>query len=66
MTPVRIALLSLLIAAFFAPSALAQDPTPTPTPTVTPQPEPRIKEGVFAGGIDLSNLTVPEAEARLH
>ena len=66
MTSARIALLSLLIAAFCAPSAFAQDPTPTPTPTVTPEPEPRIKQGVFAGGIDLSNLTVPEAEARLH
>ena len=66
MTLARIALLSLLIAAFCAPSAFAQDPTPTPTPTVTPEPEPRIKQGVFAGGIDLSNLTVPEAEAKLH
>ena len=63
---VRIALLSLLIAAFCAPAALAQDPAPTPTPSPTPAPEPRIKPGVFAGGIDLSNLTVPEAEARLH
>jgi lipoprotein-anchoring transpeptidase ErfK/SrfK len=72
MTSARIALLSLLMAAFCAPSALAQDPTPTPTPVPTatpaptPAPEPRIKQGVFAGGIDLSNLTVPEAEARLH
>ena len=72
MTPARTALLSLLVAAFFAPPALAQDPTPTPTPepTATPQPtpepEPRIAQGVHAGGIDLSNLTVPEAEAKLH
>ena len=66
MTSARIALVSLLIVAFCAPSALAQDPTPTPTPTPTPAPEPRIRDGVFAGGKDLSNLTIPEAEARLH
>lgn len=66
MTSARIALLSLLIALFTAPAAVAQDPAPTPTPTPTPAPEQRIPPGVFAGGIDLSNLTIPEAEAKLH
>ena len=76
MTSARTALLSLLIALIAAPAALAQDPqptpTPTPAPTATPAPAPppeeekRIPPGVWAGGIDLSNLTVPEAEAKLH
>ena len=59
MTLPRLAILLLL--ALFAPAATAsaQDPAPAP------QPEPRIKPGVFAGGLDLSNLTVAEAEARL-
>jgi lipoprotein-anchoring transpeptidase ErfK/SrfK len=65
----RATFISLLIVLFAAPSALAQDPTPTPTPTPTPAPAPqeqRIRPGVFAGGVDLSNLTIPEAEAKLH
>ena len=62
----RSALLSLLLVLFAAPAALAQDPTATPTPTPTPPPEQRIPAGVFAGGVDLSNLTIAEAEARLH
>ena len=70
MTSARIALLSLLLALLAVPAAaLAQDPAPTPTPTPSPTPapqeEPRIKPGVFAGGVDLSNLTIPEAEAKL-
>lgn len=40
-----------------APLAAAQS---APAPT-----EPRIAPGVFAGGVDLSNLTVPEAVDRL-
>jgi lipoprotein-anchoring transpeptidase ErfK/SrfK len=75
MTTARTALVSLLIALFAAPAAaLAQSPQPTPTPTPTPPPqqqppppqEQRIPPGVFAGGVDLSNLTIPEAEAKLH
>ena len=74
MKSARTALVSLLIALFAAPAtALGQgaQPTPTPTPTPTPPPqqqpqEERIPPGVYAGGLDLSNMTVPEAEAKLH
>ncbi len=72
MMSARAALLFLLIALFPA-AAQAQSPQPTPTPTPSPAPSPapapppeqRIKPGVFAGGVDLSNLTIPEAEAKL-
>jgi lipoprotein-anchoring transpeptidase ErfK/SrfK len=67
MTPVRAVLISLLIVVFAPSAAHAQVPTPTPTPAPAPQPqEQRIAQGVFAGGVDLSNLTIPEAEAKLH
>jgi hypothetical protein len=62
---VRLAIAFLLL---LPASALAQDPVPTPTPTPTPTPAPqeqRIRPGVWSGGLDLSNLTIPEAEAKL-
>ena len=31
----------------------------------TPVPEPRIRAGVTVSGVDVGNLTVPEAQARL-
>ena len=49
---------ALGIAAMAAGPAVAQDPA-------APPPEPRIKPGVVAGGVDLSNLTIPEATQRL-
>jgi lipoprotein-anchoring transpeptidase ErfK/SrfK len=65
----RRALLLTLVVLALPAAAAAQDPVPTATPTATPEPtpapEPRIREGVFAGGVDLSNLTVPEATAKL-
>ena len=61
----RFSLLTILIFALLAVPAAAQDPVPSPTPGATPAPEPRIKPGVFAGGVDLSNRTVPEAAGML-
>ena len=58
-------LLALAIAICAAAPAAAQDPAPTPTPTPTPAPEPRIAPGVSTVGVDLSNLTIPEATAKL-
>ena len=52
------ALVSLL--ALVAPAA-AQGPAPAPAP----EPEPRVQPGVSAGGVDLSNLTLAEATAKL-
>ena len=50
-------------------TAAGQSPPPTPTPVPSPMPAPpvekRIAAGVTAGGIDVSNLTLPEASARL-
>ena len=66
--PVRTIVCSALAAlAFAAAPAAAQDPlaTPTPTPTATPAPEQRIRPGVRAGGVDLSNKTIEEARAAL-
>ena len=68
--------LAALAAGMLLPAtAVAQSPTPppTPVPAVTPAPPPapappverRIAAGVSAGGIDVSNLTLPEASARL-
>ena len=61
-----------LVACMLLPAtATGQSPTPTPVPTVAPSPTPappveeRIAAGVTAGGIDVSNLTLPEATARL-
>jgi len=65
---VRLAL-ALVLLFLLAPVALAQEPVPTPTPTPTPTPapeEPRIAPAVSAAGVDLSNLTVAEAGAKLH
>ena len=69
LTPV---LLALLLGLALAPAAGAQAPTPTPTPTPAPPPppppppaEPRIASGMHVGGVDVSNLTIPEAAARL-
>ena len=64
MTSARLVLFSLLILCFAAAPARAQDPVPTTTPA-SPPAEKRIKPGVFSGGVDLSNLTIPEAQARL-
>jgi hypothetical protein len=64
---------ALLLAALAAATpAAAQSPTPTPTPapTVTPAPtavpEPLIAAGVTSGGVDLSGLTITQAEAALN
>ena len=69
--------LAVLAACLLLPaSAAGQSPTPAtvvPVPTATPVPSPtpappverRIAPGVTAGGIDVSNLTLPEATARL-
>jgi lipoprotein-anchoring transpeptidase ErfK/SrfK len=61
MLAARAALLTTLLACLLVAPARAQEPTPAPVPT----PEPRIAQGVSATGVDLSNLTVPEATARL-
>jgi lipoprotein-anchoring transpeptidase ErfK/SrfK len=61
--PARAALLIALLACGLAAPAQAQTPTPTPAPA--PTPEPRIAPGVSAAGVDLSNLTIPEATAKL-
>jgi lipoprotein-anchoring transpeptidase ErfK/SrfK len=61
-------LLAVLVPLALAPAAAAQTPLPTPTPTPAPSPAPeerRVAPGVRAGGLDLSNLTIPEATARL-
>jgi lipoprotein-anchoring transpeptidase ErfK/SrfK len=52
-----LALLTLLLA---APAASAQDPVVPPAPE-----EPRIRAGVTVSGVDVGNLTLAEAEARL-
>ncbi|MCW3017529.1 MAG: L,D-transpeptidase family protein [Solirubrobacterales bacterium] len=44
-------------------AALAATPKQAPA---TPPPQARIAPGIGAGGVDLSNLTVTEAAARLH
>ncbi len=61
----RNALACALAAALTVPAAAiaAQRQTPTPAPAA---PEQRIAPGVTAGGVDLSNLTVAEAAAKLH
>jgi lipoprotein-anchoring transpeptidase ErfK/SrfK len=62
---------SLLLPASAAGQSPTPTPVPTPVPTATPAPAPappverRIAAGVTAGGIDVSNLTLPEASARL-
>ena len=69
----RSCLAALVVCMLLPASAAAQSPTPSPTPapvpTATPAPAPpvekRIAAGVTAGGIDVSNLTLPEAGARL-
>jgi lipoprotein-anchoring transpeptidase ErfK/SrfK len=65
-------LLPAVLAAFslaFAPAASAQTPVqPTPSPTPAPEPapaEPRIAQGVSVGDVDVSNLTLSEAAAKL-
>lgn len=73
MPRVRSCLVALVACALLPASAAAQSPTPTPVPppaptappTPAPPPEKRIAAGVSAGGIDVSNLTLPEASARL-
>ena len=69
MPRVRFCLLTLVACALLPAPAAAQDPTPPPAPAPAPAPAPpvekRIAAGVSAGGIDVSNLTLPEATARL-
>ena len=48
--------LTVSMSALLAPSASAQDPAPV---------EPRIRAGVTVSGVDVGNLTVAEATARL-
>src|SRR4051812_27023646 len=45
------------------PAAPGQPPAPAPAPPPGP---PRIRPGLSAAGVDLSNLTVAEAAARLN
>jgi lipoprotein-anchoring transpeptidase ErfK/SrfK len=52
----RSILIAAAVLAVAAPSAVAQQP---------PSSEPRIAQGVFAGGVDLSGLTIQEATDRL-
>ena len=40
-------------------------PSPRPPPHAAPAAEPRIAPGVSAAGLDLANLTIPEATAKL-
>jgi lipoprotein-anchoring transpeptidase ErfK/SrfK len=61
---IRAALVAVLLSLVAAAPASAQDPAPTPTPTPTPAPA-RIAAGVSAAGVDLSNLTIDEATAKL-
>ncbi len=75
MPRVRSFLATLVACVLLPATAAAQSPTPAPppppaapapaTPTPAPPAEPRIAAGVTAGGIDVSNLTLPEATARL-
>jgi len=63
--------LAAVLAAVLAPAASAQEPAPTPTatpappPPPAPPPGPRIAPGVLVAGVDVSNLTLAEATARL-
>jgi hypothetical protein len=73
MPRVRSCLVALVACALLPASAAAQSPPPPPAPNPAPAPAPapappvekRIAAGVSAGGIDVSNLTLPEATARL-
>lgn len=58
---------ALAACAVFAAPAAAQSPpvAPAPAPAPAAPPVKRIAAGVTAGGIDVSNLTVPEAAGRL-
>lgn len=58
----RLCLASMVACAAIAAPASAQTPPPAPAP---PAPEKRIAPGATAAGVDLSNLTIPEATARL-
>src|SRR4051812_36978509 len=58
-----ILLLTLSMSALAAPGAAAQAPAPAPPPA--PAPEPRIRAGVSVSNVDVGNLTVAEAQARL-
>ncbi len=72
MPRILIPLVSLVVAlAALVPVAAAQDPAPTPTPTPTPSPtptptpEPRIRTGVTVSGVDVGDLTLADAQAKL-
>ncbi len=58
---------ALAAALALAPAAAAQQPAPSPAPAPPPPPpsEPRIAPGIAVAGIDVSNLTIAEATARL-
>jgi lipoprotein-anchoring transpeptidase ErfK/SrfK len=62
-----ILLLTLSMSALAAPGASAQTPAPQPAPppAPVPAPEPRIRAGVSVSNVDVGNLTVAEAQARL-
>lgn len=66
--PLTLALAPILALAL-APAASAQEPAPPPPPAPAPPPppppEPRIAPGIAVGGVDVSNLTLAEATARL-
>ncbi|HEX8105844.1 MAG TPA: L,D-transpeptidase family protein [Solirubrobacteraceae bacterium] len=47
------------------PPAVTPAPTPPPPPPPPPPPEPRIAPGMTVAGVDVGNLTLAEATARL-
>ncbi len=63
----RLTLATIALFLSLAPAAAAQlpPPQPTPTPAPAPPPEPRIAPGILVGGVDVSNLTLAEAAAKL-
>lgn len=63
-TPRLLPVCALVGAFFVAPAApsLAQDPAPAPAPATDDR---RIGPGITAGGVDVGNLTVSEAAAKL-
>ena len=71
MRSARICVAAVAACAAGAAPAAAQDPVaqpapvPTPAPAPAPAPEKRIAAGMTAGGVDVGNLTIPEATARL-
>jgi lipoprotein-anchoring transpeptidase ErfK/SrfK len=65
--PLAASVLALLA---LAPAAAAQTPpvpapVPVPVPAPVPPPTPRIAAGIAVAGVDVSNLTLAEATAKL-